>query len=112
MQPHHAAACSKPCKGCPFRKGGFVVRRFANRYNKELLGTGFICHQTKDLPDDKRLQCAGFIIFSDKIGKPSRHQFTAQWLFGETIEYSPQAQAVVFDTFQEFETHHAQNDFL
>lgn len=110
MKPAHVAACSKPCKGCPFRKDGFVVYRLCGF--AKLLGAAFICHQTKNLPDDKRLQCAGFIIFSDKIGSPCSHQTIANRLFGEPIEYSPQAQAIVFDTFQEFENHHAQDDIL
>lgn len=106
MLPHEARACSKPCKGCPFRRGGFIVPNFPKRYQNELKGGSFVCHQTKDLPNEKRLQCAGFVIFSDKIGEPCLSQTFAQRLFKSPIEYAPDAQGQVFDDVAEFNNHH------
>lgn len=53
---------SRPCNDCPFRKDSPPLISLADRLETIARHDVHTCHKTQDLPDDKKLQCAGHML--------------------------------------------------
>lgn len=68
---------TRPCENCPYRKDAPLKHWHRTEYESVMageqsqMGTTFACHKQRDLPQERRGLCAGFLADQKERNVPS-----------------------------------------